>query len=1188
MKKSLLTNLVIIITLLHCSLKMSGQEYYRTTYDNLKYLVMVNGYAVVDQQDENLKGTIIIPDSISYEGTKYPVTKIGTYAFNNTHIEEITISPNVLTIEDKAFYNCKNLIIFNIAKGDMSLTFNSTTEPCFGSDDNSQKLDSLYVGRNITYTTRIFPFANQPALSRVGIDENVTTLPPYFLFGNSKLEYLSIPASITSIGNNAFSMCQNLKVVKGLKENSKITALPSYLFSGCQSLQEAAIPVNAKSVGDHCFFDCRKISELTLGKKLTTIGSCAFDGCSSLHKLTIEDNTASLYFENKVSSCFKNAPLDTLYIGRTLTKATTDYTMFAGEKALKSVILSNYVTTIPNFLFYNCTSLSAITIPASVNMIDEYAFDGCSSLKVLTFEPSKTPLKINNKKSNCFEGNIIETLILGRNLTFYNTDSPTIASLIHLKHLNLLGNVTAINDYGFSQCDSIEDIYLDANLTYGTSASFSGKPLLKRLEIGENVTIIASGLFSSCMNLDNIYSKASVPPVLGTNNFKTTGVNIEVPIGSESAYRGVANWFNDSKNHIYSLGEEPLYIVLDENTHLQSLGSRLDSIGSIKITGEFNQSDWDLLLSMKQLSSVDLGGTDITEIPDSAFMNKNLVSMTLPGKIQKIGKCAFFNNPLITSQIEAPASLIEVGDKAFYDCSGIKGFALKGHTAIGNYAFMGCKSLETFAMSDTIKYSGNRQYSTTAIDSLTPIITKSDSLMMGNEAIDTIPLNDSFQSTSSVIKGTMWNKRVVEELDTIQNVSKILLDNTEEKDIYNNCIIDTLVSRTVTNICILDSIAMNRKIMAEYTDSTKPMTYYVDSIFYKTYNDTLNHTKEIHVDTVSTTIEYTPGLTIAEGIERYDSIIYSDTVFINTLDSIEVAISKTDYEKFQVLGEDSTFYFTNIDSTVIIKTADIDVIDVTEVHKSPSTIGNFALSNSGIKDMFIPVNLSTIGTGVWDGCDSLNHFIVATENKRYASQGMYLTNKLQDQLIKAVTTAVTADYEIPASFTKIGAYAFANLQQIEKLSIPSSIQSIGDNAFKNCKQLRYVKVGWETPIAIAEGTFAGEYSTCLLCVPSKESISLYKESSGWKNFAIIDTDSIPDNINMETIEEQQPNATYNNGLLNVKGLKRGTLIVLYNSWGEKLKETIHEANETQMQLLDLKKGIYIIKAGEINKKILIY
>jgi hypothetical protein len=148
---------------------------------------------------------------------------------------------------------------------------------------------------------------------------------------------LTIPNSVTSIGEGAFAGCSGL--------TGTLT-----------------IPNSLTDIGHYAFYGCSGLTELTIGNSVTDIGKGAFAGCSGLR--------------------------GTLTIPNSLTHIREG--VFAGCSGLTELTIGNSVTDIEHYAFYGCSGLTTLTIPNSVTSIGEEAFAYCSGLTELTIPNSVT------------------------------------------------------------------------------------------------------------------------------------------------------------------------------------------------------------------------------------------------------------------------------------------------------------------------------------------------------------------------------------------------------------------------------------------------------------------------------------------------------------------------------------------------------------------------------------------------------------------------------------------------------------------------------------------------------------------------------------------------------------------------------------------------------------------------------
>ena len=181
---------------------------------------------------------------------------------------------------------------------------------------------------------------------------------------------------ITDI-SNAFQGCTNLWEIT-LPDN--LSTIGDAAFANCKSLNSIILPENIVSIGDSSFISC-PLSNITIPINTTKVGASAFRNCSKLGQIKILGNIETID-EHAFENCFS---LQGIELPQSIT--TIGISAFKNCTSLQSVIfaercnltkiagdLSNSQTYPQNGVFYNCTSLTSITIPANVEIIEATAF----------------------------------------------------------------------------------------------------------------------------------------------------------------------------------------------------------------------------------------------------------------------------------------------------------------------------------------------------------------------------------------------------------------------------------------------------------------------------------------------------------------------------------------------------------------------------------------------------------------------------------------------------------------------------------------------------------------------------------------------------------------------------------------------------------------------------------------------
>ena len=345
--------------------------------------------------------SVTIPDSVTSIGEEAfygcwdltrliipgSVTSIDKDAFCFcSSLTSVTIPDSVTSIGDSAFYGCESLTSVTIP--------DSVTSIGSCAFYGCASLTSVTIPDSVT-SIGDYAFYGCTSLTSVTIPDSVTSIGDYAFYGCTSLTSVAIPGSVTSIGWSAFYGCASLTSVT---IPDSVTSIGDYAFYGCTSLTSVTIPDSVTSIGDYAFYGCTSLTSVAIPGSVTSIGWSAFYGCASLTSVTIPDSVTSIG-NCAFASC---TSLTGIWVAEGNSHYANDASgvLFNKDKttlvqcpgAFAAYTIPNSVTSIGEYAFSHCTSLTSVTIPDSVTSIGDWAFSHCTSLTSVTISDSVTSI----------------------------------------------------------------------------------------------------------------------------------------------------------------------------------------------------------------------------------------------------------------------------------------------------------------------------------------------------------------------------------------------------------------------------------------------------------------------------------------------------------------------------------------------------------------------------------------------------------------------------------------------------------------------------------------------------------------------------------------------------------------------------------------------------------------------------
>lgn len=207
-----------------------------------------------------------------------------------------------------------------------------------------------------------------------------------------------------------------------------VTCIDNYAFYNCSGLLSVTIPSSVTDIGEGVFFRCTGLTSVTIPSGVTSIGGGLFADCRSLESIAVSTDN-SVYHSD--GNCIIETATGTLTAGcknsiipDNGSVTNIGYIAFSTCKGLTSITIPDSVTSIGYHAFEDCTDLASVTIPSGVTSIDDGAFSGCKKLSTVYYAGSEnewTQIKIGSNNDP-----ILNATIVFKTLTMIDPENTTI------------------------------------------------------------------------------------------------------------------------------------------------------------------------------------------------------------------------------------------------------------------------------------------------------------------------------------------------------------------------------------------------------------------------------------------------------------------------------------------------------------------------------------------------------------------------------------------------------------------------------------------------------------------------------------------------------------------------------------------------------------------------------------------
>ena len=1052
-----------------------------TTYDSRE-----NCNAIIETATNTLIAgcqTTVIPNS---------VTSIGFGAFDRCSLISITIPNSVTSIGENAFAICDNLT-------------------------------SIIIPNSVT-SIGDWAFSYCHSLTSIAIPNSVSSIGYGAFLDCSNLTVITIPNSVTSIGDKAFSSCKSIEsivvesgnttydsrnncnaiietatntLISGCQNTiipNSVTSIGNSAFAICDNLTSIIIPNSVTSIGDWAFADCDSLATVTIGNSVRSIGVYAFRDCFSLDTIYAEATTPPTLGENVFYRT--PSPICVIPCGTLATYQSSDWAQYVSEfiedgcpkitYELNGGITNDHGWMSKDDMYHDLlVDINAI-IPTTVVDVDTvtlaydktkniqkgiptYWWEDLSSLLSHSDFLSKWGWLINYMDSACASESkylpSTSSVYLRYNLSafFFEKEYTNWPQTPDYSKYGLYPYYQPAWQHGFANpTNPTDEVYLNA--PYKEGYIFDGWYIESNFS-GEKVTTV------NTETEDTLYAKWIDNKLIDNDRvisytFANGNGKVVVP------------------NEIDVFGANIIKYTHEDGKGIIIFDGPVTSIGDYA----FNRCTG--------MTSIEIPNS-VTSIGNNAFKDcSSLTSITIPNRVTSVGFNAFVSCTSLTSIIvEAgnatydsrdncnaiietasntlivgcpntiiPNGVTNIGNNSFLYCSSITSITIpKSVTTIGRNAFRYCSSLDTIYVEATMPPA--LEDSTVFMDTPSPTCYIPCGTLAAYQASDWAQYVSEFVEDGCI--DPTWQITYTSSNDSIVTPYKTdvfganIVSNT-----YENGVGTITFDGPVTTI---GDHAFHK--CPSLTSITIPNS--VTSIGYSTFSFCFSLTSVTIPNSVTSIGDYAfdgcsglTSITIPSSVTHIGHIAF---YYCSSLTSIVVEQGNTIYDSRNncnaiietatntlVAGCQNTMIPNNVTSIGVGAFEGCEELHSINIPNNILKIETYAFFGcSKLISITIPNSVTFIGQNAFGNCDALVSITVDSTNLVYDSRDNC------NAIIYTAANHLSAGCQntiIPNSVTEIGSYAFGDCNSLTSIIIPNSVRLIGGCAFYSCKNLTSITI----------------------------------------------------------------------------------------------------------------------------------
>lgn len=946
-------------------------------------------------------------------------------------------NPNFKT-EDGVLYNAAQttIVFFPYAKGGDFVVPDTVESIDANTFYERAALQSITIGKNVKFIgTYAFYYCDSLETVTFVEGNQLEEIGMYAFYRCEELASIEFPATLKSIGAYAFQYCYSLT---SLYIPNQVESIGTYAFNNCTALEsvifeDGTVPLRFEHLTTSTYIDSSytfagstKITEFILPERLTNIPSYLLgSGSTSTPKITelvipstvTEISTAAFrYMESLRTVIFAEGGTEDLIIND---PTSSTYSMFSGCSVLESVVFPARLVKVPDYCFYNVSSLKSVTfgagesrtadlgessfygtsietfvMPAALKGFGENAFYNCTSLRSVTLSDE---LPADADFSAIFKGCVaLEEILTSDNSKNYSS----VAGILYDK------NQTAI-------------LYLPVALAD------------PQIVIPKTVKTITDNAFNGLANITSIlFEEGSVLETIGANAFSGTSITSLVLPAGVSSVDVTAFYQCDSLTSVTISDNFPT--SLDLSLYFAYCPALEEIVVPANCAAYVSENGVVYSADKTRLEFYPAGkpGTEfavpatVTTIGLGAFGNNSMLEKVIvPAGVTTIRAAAFAGMTALKAVEFAEAQTvltIEAGSEtggvltpgAFYGSAQLESvnLSVRQVAEIGAYTFYGTEKLTSIELPDSVGAIGSYAFAYSGLKSIaipTNVKAIAESAFYGTEGIAAVYITD------------------------IEDWGNISFANEYSNPLYNSA------SLYLNNVLVTTlSLPAGMTSISDYAFFGAAG---ITNLIISNSIENIGNYAFCSNDSLRTVI-------FGSGVKYVGSYAFADCPSLRSADMSMAEQIKTFTQQD---GTETGYLFAQDSSLTSIV-----------LPKNLTKIARYMFTYcTGLQSYVIPEGIEVIGERAFYECSALEEVTFPSTLQEIECAAFYSCYALKkaDLSQTSLSKLGAREYEVSGG-TEVRAYTFTNCTSLEEVLLPGTLKEIGPYMFFQCTMLKAIDV----------------------------------------------------------------------------------------------------------------------------------